>query len=167
MFIEAWRQLIVLRMLCYGMFFLAKFLSERCCGQGAPEDEWQEWTEAEWQDWQEGSCRAWKESGWQDWTADEWQQWQNREWQAEDWQRGEKHHGGWQQQAMHTRNSTERLNVFGEPEGVDPHATGSEQDGGLWNEPDGGDIQHLLEEADENGDGAESARSNDTYGYNI
>ena len=152
-------------MFCYGMFFLAKFLRERCCGQGAQEGEWQEWTEAEWHDPQEENSRAWKESGWQDWTVEEWQQWQNREWHAEDWQRGEQHHDGWQQQAMQRRNSTERFNVFGEPHGHDPQATGSRRDGELWEEPDGGDIQHLLEGTEENEDEANNTGSNDTTMY--
>ena len=174
MFIEAWRQFIVPAMFCYGMFFLAKFLSERCCGQEAQESDEVEWTETDEQEWREIRRQSWKSNGWQEWTEDEWQQWQregwqNRDWQQGDWQQGDWHQddqGDWhRQQPMHRRSSAERFNVFGEPHGHDPQATGSRRDGELWEEPDGGDIRHLLEGAEENEDGANSTGSNGTTMY--
>ena len=47
-----------------------------------------------------------------------------------------------------------RFNIFGEPAGHDPEARGSDRDGDLWDEPDGGDVNHLLLEGDE-GEGQE------------
>ena len=54
------------------------------------------------------------------------------------------HRDGEQRKVKHSR-----FNLFGEPAGHDPEACGSDRDGELWDEPDGGDVNHLLLEGEE------------------
>ena len=57
------------------------------------------------------------------------------------------HRDGEQRKVKNTR-----FNIFGEPAGHDPEARGSDRDGELWNEPDGGNVNHLLLEGEEEGE---------------
>ena len=54
------------------------------------------------------------------------------------------HRDGEQRKVKHSR-----FNLFGEPAGHDPEACGSDRDGELWDEPAGGDVNHLLLEGEE------------------
>ena len=54
------------------------------------------------------------------------------------------HREGEQRKVKHTR-----FNLFGEPAGHDPEARGSDRDGELWDEPEGGDVNHLRLEGEE------------------